>query len=539
MMPGRDLSAELFGDAPKPGGQDLSAELFAKPAAPAKPLAWSDVPGQAVKNLLPSAGNFVGGIAQAIRHPLDTAGTVLDLGAGALRNALPDRLVSAIDSIDPNPAAGKQASQVAGATGQFFKDRYGSAEGIKGTLATDPVGVASDLSTVLTGGATLAGKIPGLASVAGKVGAVGRAVNPVAAAGKAASVAAPVLGEATAALIGGLGTHTGAESIKTAFSAGRRGGDTAKSLADNMRGNVAMTDVLDDAKANIEAMGRAKSEAYRTNMAAVRSDTAVLSFDGIDKAVSDAFKTATFKGQVKNTKAAEIQQKIANEVEAWKALDPAEFHTPEGLDALKQKIGGIVEEVPFEQKTARLIGDKVYHAVKAEIVKQAPIYADTMKAYSEATDQIREIERALSLGNKASVDTAMRKLQSLTRNNVNTNYGNRLSLARELEQQGGRELMPALSGQALSSWTPRGLGGAVAGGLGVGGYALGGMGAAIPAMAVQSPRLMGEAALGLGRVAGGMDRVTRPTMSLLDSIGIDPALTGNLMFQAGRLPNQQ
>ena len=37
-------------------------------------------------------------------------------------------------------------------------------------------------------------------------------------------------------------------------------------------------------------------------------------------------------------------------------------------------------------------------------------------------EAIKEIEKALSLNNRASADTAMRKLQSLTRNNVYTNY---------------------------------------------------------------------------------------------------------------------
>lgn len=544
-------------DQPAAGGNpfdrfDAPAKESAKPAAA---LGWSDVPGQAVKNLLPSAGNFLSGIGHAIAHPLDTVGNVADIGAGALRNALPARLVSAIDSIDPNPASAQRASQAASATGQFFKDRYGSMEGVKNTLATDPVGAASDLSTVLTGGAGLlrlggkgvaaaanaAGRTaPGVAnamtSAADAVGKAGELTNPVAIASHAASIAGPALGNAAAHLVGGLGTHTGAESMKSAFDAGRRGGSTAKTLADNMRGNVPMTDVLDNAKADIAEMGRIKSEAYRQNMAAVNADKSVLSFDGIDNAVNDAFRTATFKGQVKNTKAAQVQQEIAAEVANWKSLDPAEFHTPEGLDALKQKIGGIVETVPFEQKTARMIGDKVYNAIKAEIVKQAPVYADTMKAYSEATDQIREIERALSLGKKASIDTAMRKLQSLTRNNVNTNYGNRLSLAQQLEQQGGREIMPALAGQALSSWTPRGLGGAVAAPSGIAGYSMGGPLVAAGVLAAQSPRLMGEAALGAGRVAGGVERAARPAMSLMDAAGLDPAITLNSLYQAGRLP---
>ena len=504
---------------------------------------WSSVPQEALSNIPSSAGNFAKGIYEAVRHPVDTASSLLDVGAGALRNVLPDSVVSAIDRIDSNPEAAKRASQAASAAGGFIKDRYGSTEALKKTIATDPVGAAADLSSILSGGAGLARaggnaarlaalrSVPGaattsavLAGTGDALGSASRLVNPITPVAAAARKAAPLVGNTAAALIGGLGTHTGAESIKQAFKSGREGGSSAKSFIDNMRGNVPISDVLETAKANLEAIGRDKSAAYRQGIQQVSNDKTILNFNGIDSAVDDALKVVTYKGQVKNAKAAAVQNAIANTIEEWKLLDPAEYHTPEGLDALKQKIGGIVDSIPFEEKTANLVGKKVYNAVKNEIVKQAPVYADTMKAYTDATEQIREIERALSLGKNASVDTAMRKLQSLTRNNVNTNYGNRLELARQLEQQGGLEIMPALAGQALSSPTPRGLGSAVAGLGGIGAYGLGGAAAAIPALAVQSPRLMGEAAYGTGAAARIASGLPAPSVTTL-----------NNLYQAGQL----
>jgi len=295
---------------------------------------------------------------------------------------------------------------------------------------------------------------------------------------------------------------------------------------------VPMTDVLDVAKANLEKIGRDKSAAYRAGMAQVSGDKSVLNFGGIDNAIKDAADAVTFKGQVKNAKAAELLQNISDEVNKWKTLNPKEFHTPEGLDALKQRIGALVESVPLDQKTAGMVGKKIYNAVKSEIVKQAPVYADTMKGYTEASDQIKEIERALSLNPNASVDTAMRKLQSLTRNNVNTNYGNRLDLAKQLEAAGGKEIMPALAGQALNSWTPRGIGNAVAGVTGMGAASYGGPVAGLGTLAVQSPRLMGEAALKSGQLA----KALKAAGSTPAKLGIDPATLANLLYQSGRLP---
>jgi hypothetical protein len=135
-----------------------------------------------------------------------------------------------------------------------------------------------------------------------------------------------------------------------------------------------------------------------------------------------------------------------------------------------------------------------------------------MKGYSEGQDLIKEITRSLNLGDKASVATGLNKLQSLMRNNVNTNYGYRQELANKLMEKGGADLMPAIAGQALSAKTPRGL---VGQGLDVSallGTALTG-GAHIPAtlatMATTSPRLMGETAYKLGQISQKAPKMTK------------------------------
>jgi hypothetical protein len=363
---------------------------------------------------------------------------------------------------------------------------------------------AGSLGTKVAGGATQ-GALGSLLidpskESAGTGAVIGSAFPVVGASG-------PKLGGMAADLIGNLGTHTGGESLRTAANSGMRGGNIAKAFTDNMRGNVPMEDVLTSAKQNIQNMGAQKSDAYRAGMADISNDKSVLQFDGIDKSLEDALSKITYKGQVKNKAGADVFGKMQAEIAEWKSLDPAEYHTPEGLDALKQKIGGLVESIPYEEKTARSVGREVYNSIKNEITKQAPTYAKTMKEYSDSTELISEIEKALSLGNKASADTAMRKLQSLTRNNVSTNYGNRLDLAKALEQQGGNEIMPALAGQSLSSIAPRGLGGAVAGATGVGGIATMNP-LAIPALALQSPRLMGEAAYKTGQTARGVKKAS-------------------------------
>ena len=264
-------------------------------------------------------------------------------------------------------------------------------------------------------------------------------------------------------------------------------------------------------------------------MTNIKADKSILDMSGIEKALDDSFGIASFKGQIKNESAANALGKINKEIANWKGLDPAEFHTPEGLDALKQKIGGIVEEIPFEQKTARLAADKVYNSIKSEITKQAPEYAKVMSEYSNASDTIKEIEKALSLGpkGKAAADTSMRKLQSLMRNNANTNYGYRTNLAKTLEQAGGQELMPALAGQAVNEWMPRGIQRATAGSGGLALAATGNIPAAVGMGLASSPRLVGEASHGAGQLA----RLLQQGGTAIDKSGISPNVLANLLYQ--------
>lgn len=320
---------------------------------------------------------------------------------------------------------------------------------------------------------------------------------------KAAGLAGQLLKKGAAATtkaILGTATGTGSEAVGTAYQAGKQGGT---SFLDNMRGNVPMTEVLDDAKAALSKMRLDRGAEYRSGMAGVSADKTVIDFTPIEKAVAGLQSMGNYKGQVINKNSAGTVNEISDLVSQWKALDPKEFHTPEGLDALKKAISDIRDTTQFGT-AARKAADSAYNAVKSEITAQAPTYSKVMRDYELASDTIKEVEKALSLGNKAAADTSMRKLQSLMRNNVNTNYGNRLSLAKQLESNGA-EILPAVAGQAMSSLTPRGLQAASATGLAGAAMYLNPKGLAM--LPLTSPRLVGEAAYGLGAMNRGVSNV--------------------------------
>jgi hypothetical protein len=162
-------------DAPE-GATEQDAIAFAastwKPTAPAvqsgvpgprRNYALSEVPGEAISNIPASAKRFAGGLYEAVTSPIQTVKGVLDIGAGALQKVLPESAVNFINQFDANPAAATRAIEAANAAGGLIKDRYGSYEGIKRTLAEDPVGAAADISTLLTGGSMASARVaPGL-----------------------------------------------------------------------------------------------------------------------------------------------------------------------------------------------------------------------------------------------------------------------------------------------------------------------------------------------------------------------------------------
>lgn len=505
------------------------------PAINPKMVKWDDAqesPGfgssllQGLGNLAAGAVRGAGSIGSTLIAPYDMAkdalaGKGLSLESNRQRR---EDMDSALGSMGAQTDSwmykgGKIAGEVAGTAGAGGVLANG-VRGLAGTNALrglDPIvsGVAKGLET----GGFRVGELAGTG-----LGAVTRIGTGAATGGVAAGLANPdeagmgaliggalpgavkvagVAGDLASRAISGLAknsigmtTGAGAETFGTAYRAGKEGGT---SFLDNMRGNVPMTDVLDGAKDALSKMRIDRGDQYRSGMVDIAKDKSVIDFAPIDNAINSLKTMGSYKGQVINKNAAGTVDEITGLVSQWKGLNPAEYHTPEGLDALKKSIGDVRDATQFGTP-GRRAADTAYNSVKAQIDLQAPTYAKVMKDYSQASETLTEIEKSLSLGNKAAADTSMRKLQSLMRNNVNTNYGNRLGLAKTLEDKGA-DILPAVAGQAASSFTPRGLQGLAASGAGLAGFM---NPAALAALPFASPRLMGEVSYGLGAMNRGI-----------------------------------
>ena len=208
---------EQFITAPAPA-ENPYAQFVTAPSSgmPGPRRAWSDVPGEALANVGTSAQKFFGGVVEAVTSPLQTAKGVLDIGAGALQNALPKNVV--VNQFDAHPEAAAHAVKVANAVGGMFKERYGSIEGLKNTLATDPVGAAADISTLFSGGATVAARAaPGVAKVLNTAAIVTNPMTPVVAGiTKAGAPVATAMGKTVEAIKGELAPQKAAKIAREA-----------------------------------------------------------------------------------------------------------------------------------------------------------------------------------------------------------------------------------------------------------------------------------------------------------------------------------
>ena len=120
----------------------------------------------AISNIPSSASKFAENMAQPFIHPIETVKNLASIGKGVLQKT--------------GLMSGDDATKYADAVGAFLVARYGSKEAIYETLATDPVGLAADISMVLTGGGSIAARAPGIIGRAGEIAAAtGRVIDPV------------------------------------------------------------------------------------------------------------------------------------------------------------------------------------------------------------------------------------------------------------------------------------------------------------------------------------------------------------------------
>lgn len=289
-------------------------------------------------------------------------------------------------------------------------------------------------------------------------------------------------------------TGSGAEALERAFDAGKRKSQT---FIDNMRGKVQAEDVVNKARQEIAYMNEGNADLYKANMEKAFANTEKLNTEKVRNRLAEIVNQETLGGAVPLSGE---EKKVIEQ--SYKFLKPAmnnrTAQTTLGMDKIRQKIYDISTE---PGTNANRIKKSIENGIKDIISEQNPEYRNGLTQYAKNKAEIKEIQDTFSLGDKARTDTALRKIQSLGRNNVQTNYGYRNALMDKLDFSGN--IRDAAAGQLLNTWTPRGLQAGTLGGVNVLGAAM--VPSILPKSAVyalaSSPRTVGELAYGLGRLS--------------------------------------
>lgn len=348
------------------------------------------------------------------------------------------------------------------------------ASGLAGGYGVD---VASNLQEGKQGGEAFK---PGLGTLVG--GAI-PAVPPVL--GALARGAGESLGVSTGAQYGVL-----ADALKAAFSSP----ETAISARQARRGSIVPEQIVEEAKDSLGNLIQQRSREYQQQLAKVTADN-TKSFDTspvqkkLDTMLEDFNVTKTKDGALDFSRSPglgryesdlnDIQEVLSN----W-GSKPGD-RTVVGIDRLKQTLDDFRRGTADSRKFDAFVTGLKNSA--KDIIKNEPGYSKLVTDYGEKSDLIKDIQKGLSLGDKASIDTSFRKLTTALR----TNNEFRKELVEALDNAGSGTLTSKIAGQQLSEVLPRGLARQIEG-FGAAGAIL--QGAFIPLLKVApfaSPRAVG------------------------------------------------
>lgn len=452
------------------------------------------------KKTIGRVGGALGGAAAGVVNALD-GGNVADIWQGAKEGWDNQNELRQIQKAyeEENPYESLGIKLVGGVASPIFKlggavTKAGKA--VNSAVGAGKLGKAAEIATNIIGQGGVGG-LYGIAQGSGTAedasqylasekplkdavtGAVFQSAVPVV--GETVKLAAPVIGKGLKNIAGFM-TGTGSESVGKAVEAGKQG---SKVFVDNMRRNVSPEEVVGRAKEELQNMVSANNDLYKANMADAFADTTELNVGKVSNKLGELINKETLGGEI--PLAAEEKKVLEKTYEYLRpAFKSRVARTTQGLDKIRRKVADINTE--FGTNAHRL-KKAMENIIKDTISEQRPEYRKGLQTYAKNKAEIEEIAKTFSL--EKSLDTALRKLQSVGRNNVQTNYGYRNQLLDTLDF--GGDISNAIAGQAFNTILPRSQASRVLAGL---------AGLHFNPMALlASPRLIGETAYGLGRLS--------------------------------------
>lgn len=436
---------------------------FQKAPAPDEPeLSWGQTLSGAAHNALPDAKEVLGGIAHSVMHPIQTAEAIGDVGKGLISK------VAGAAGVQQDADQKAKTEHLADTIGALYKSQYGSGvKGFKKAIATAPVSTAMDLSAPLTlGGGALADAAGVMGRVASIASKVGEFTDPIQLATKIAKL--PIKGVVASKAIPAVQSFFSGAPIKALTTAAHAGSTDNPALRaafeSHLNGTANSTDIVDTAQSALDKLSKDRGAKYVADKAALTSgELPPIGWQPINDALKDAHAgvritdPASGASDIVNEGAADALDKIQKKVDFYQSQPSGSvFGNLTGFDALKRSIGDIRngyknDPVAYQKAT------QMYNAVLDTIGREHPEYADAMKSYATASDQLDQIKGTFGIGKRNAND------ESVLRRILNTKTsGNKQNLLSQLAEKeptlpymiAGHELNPVFPGgirQALNA----------------------------------------------------------------------------------------
>jgi len=433
-------------------------------------------------------------IVQLVTDPVGTAQGLFDFSAGIFDNALEG--VAGLADIDFTPS---ERNLMVDAMAKNFKATVTDPSKLKKLLAENPADVLATISGVSSIAKTKALKL-GKTDLANKFDKVAQATNPITVTKqiislpiKAAGATFKGIAKGGAAVLGKT-TGAGSEAIKAAFKQG--GKDT---FGKALRGDITDVEILDSARKGLEIIKEQRKVIYGKHYKKLIDNKSKIKINDVQNNLVEKLGESKVKitkdGKLDFSESTITQAKSQAEIQSiFEDLMTWDDNTPAGLDILKQRVQDRFLGSPETAKADRF-STLVGNSIKDKIISEVPEYAEMTRGYAKITEELRDITKTLSLGDKASKMSAITRLNQILKDNVSF----RKEALDLLESASGIELTPALAGAALKDIAPKGLAGVIGGG--IASWGLGGTlftPAFISGALLSSPRVIGEVAKAFG-----------------------------------------
>lgn len=390
-MPGRDLSAELFDDAPPSGARDLSADLFGS----AKPVNRAEQAGRAKpawqQGLVVGANGLAMGFADEIAGAV---GAVVDKVKNPA-SSLKDNYIANRDTVRGMEAAQRERAPITSAIGQG--------------LSSIPLMMAAPVLGGVRAGAPV---VAGLGARTGQAAAVGAGHGAVAGAGN--STEGNAAGVGADALMGGVigGTFGG---VLTPAAAGIKavGGNIASRVSEKAAGNHARVKVAEalarDARGTLATGGRVNPMGQIGKRFERLGDEAVIADAGGRNANQLLDTLATLPGRTKESAANMLHRRQAGSgARLREAADKA-------LGTNGQRLAATVDDL---METRAQQATPLYEQLRQTVIAPSEELANIVRAADElgATGTARRI--ATARGERFTLDVNAQGPQQWSMNNL-------------------------------------------------------------------------------------------------------------------------